>query len=454
MPVRASIPVRRPVRAGRPCSLLAALLAALALAVAGLPPAAAAGGVAGGGERQWIDRPDRIELTEGQTRATISALHCKRDGRENRVVLQRVIDGWWLDVAEQILSASTCETVVWNLGTVQRTLGGQYRLVTRRGTEQVDSVVFLLLVRLRPPAVVQQPVDRTVALGQRVALRSSSGSVAPGPTTHWETSGDGQTWTAIPGATGFDYLTPAATPEMDGTRYRAVHTRVAPSVFELDGVAISEVATLRVRQAPTITAQPSPAAVREGETAVFEAAAVGAPMPAVQWEAAPPGGGFAPVAGATSARLEVPDVTAATDGTRYRAVFGNSEGSVPTADVALTVLLPPQVSRHPQDVVALPGQPVEFRSSVTGPIPSHIGWQVLAPGADAQDGWTGLPGPSGFVHAVVATPELDGARFRAVFGNEIGETVTEPALLTVVVVAPVRLAVEPRVQPVGRLAGW
>jgi hypothetical protein len=95
--------------------------------------------------------------------------------------------------------------------------------------------------------------------------------------------------------------------------------------------------TLTVREAPTVTAQPSAQTVYPGDSATFTAAASGTPTPTVQWQRSTNGGtSFGDVAGATS-----PTYTFATvstdDGNRYRAVFTNAAGTVQTSVVTLTV---------------------------------------------------------------------------------------------------------------------
>jgi hypothetical protein len=406
--------------------------------------------------RQWIDRPTRVELDEDTRNAPIRALHCRalNQGRGDRVELWRWLETGWAVVAEQFLDSSRmCETVEWTIFDVRRGLGGWFAMATLQGSTQVDWLQFQLVVRLKP-SVITHPTSGTVGLGGRLTLTSTGryGTEWPDPTVQWESSPDGRTWTPIDGATGSVYQTLPATAEMDGMRYRAVHHRIRMEIHESGGEAVSNVATLTVRQAPTINPQPADAAGPRGAPAAFEAAAVGAPVPTVQWESAPPGGSFTPVPGATTGRLEVPDVRADQDGTRYRAVFTNTQGVRTTREAVLTVLLPPEIVEHPRDVVALRGQPVSFTVAAEGV--ETWRWQWQPPGSADEDRWVTHSSAWTPTYSVTAGPLTDGMRVRAMVTGPGGTTYSDPATLTVLVLPPVHVSVEARTRVVPALPGW
>lgn len=93
---------------------------------------------------------------------------------------------------------------------------------------------------------------------------------------------------------------------------------------------------------PTVTAQPIDAAVAlsaaDGSAATsFHAAAAGEPAPSIQWQSKAPGAiSWSPISGATEETLSV-DATQAMAGTRYRAVFANSAGSIASETATLRV---------------------------------------------------------------------------------------------------------------------
>ncbi|MGA4669818.1 ExeM/NucH family extracellular endonuclease [Propionibacteriaceae bacterium Y1923] len=91
-------------------------------------------------------------------------------------------------------------------------------------------------------------------------------------------------------------------------------------------------------EAPAVTTQPQAAQAEIGDDVSFTAAASGEPAPTVQWQSSTDGTTWTDLAGETSTTLTLTGVTLAQDGTRYRAVFTNSTGSVETTAVTLTVV--------------------------------------------------------------------------------------------------------------------
>ena len=148
----------------------------------------------------------------------------------------------------------------------------------------------------------------------------------------WEVSANsGGSWTAISGATSDTFAIANTQLSETGHEFRATFKNSA-------GSTSSEAATLTVEVPPAVGEQPVNTFVEEGRNGVFEASAVGVPVPTVQWERSTDGGAtWAPIAGATSLRLTLAAVTLAETGSLYRAVFTNPAGSAKSAAAALTV---------------------------------------------------------------------------------------------------------------------
>ena len=111
------------------------------------------------------------------------------------------------------------------------------------------------------------------------------------------------------------------------------------------GVGAAPTATLTVNgTTPVVTTNPLSQTVSAGTTATFTAAATSGIT--VQWQYLAPGGTFTNItttntpneSGATSTTLTLSNVTEATTGYQYRAVFTNSGNTAPTAAATLTVL--------------------------------------------------------------------------------------------------------------------
>lgn len=176
------------------------------------------------------------------------------------------------------------------------------------------------------PAITVQPRDAAVAAGQ-AAHFSVTATGTPPLAYQWQRDGS-----AIAGATGADYTTPAATLADHGARFSVVVANAAGSVT-------SDPATLAVSAAPeppAITAQPRSVTVAPGQSARFSVTARGTAPLAYQWRV----NGLA-IAGATAASYATPAAAPADNGARYTVAVANPVGSLVSAEAVLTVAQAP-----------------------------------------------------------------------------------------------------------------
>ena len=116
--------------------------------------------------------------------------------------------------------------------------------------------------------------------------------------------------------------------------------------------------------APTVTTNPVNVTLNNDSTATFTAAASGSPTPTVQWEFSTNGGAsYSNVSGATTTTLTIPNVLALQNGTKYRAVFTNANGSVTTTPATMTVYQRTSLTLSP--VSATAGAPVNVTATLT-----------------------------------------------------------------------------------------
>jgi len=102
--------------------------------------------------------------------------------------------------------------------------------------------------------------------------------------------------------------------------------------------------TLNPPAVPVITQQPQNAGVNTGQTATFTVTATGALT--YQWQSQSPGDGlFTPISGATANTYTTPATALTDDGTQFRCVIANSQGSVTstTATLSVTTTPPPTI---------------------------------------------------------------------------------------------------------------
>lgn len=76
-----------------------------------------------------------------------------------------------------------------------------------------------------------------------------------------------------------------------------------------------------------------------GQSAVFQAWAVGQPAPTIQWEVSIDNEMFAPIPEATDATYVIPEVTSEVNN-YYRATFTNDSGSVSSSSCQLVLAAP------------------------------------------------------------------------------------------------------------------
>lgn len=179
-----------------------------------------------------------------------------------------------------------------------------------------------------PPSFTVQPVSQRATLGQTIIFRATA-TGTPSPTYQWQLNG-----VAIAGATSSSLTLSSVTTNESGA-YRVIATNAA-------GSATSEGATLTVVMAPTITTQPANLLLEPGETATFSVVASGLPAPTFQWRK-----DGSPLAGATTASLVLPAITASQAG-RYDVVVINIAGSTTSEGAMLALQTAPVIVTQPQ----------------------------------------------------------------------------------------------------------
>lgn len=223
------------------------------------------------------------------------------------------------------------------------------------------------------------PQSQTVVAGDTVTFTAAAQitNVVTDPATFsWQTRPAGSTsaadWQTIADASGASFTLDAAdvTTAINGYQYRAVASVSAEGTAYV-GSSNSAAATLYVvspNQAPLIVSQPPGSLNVEfgATTGLITAAAIGDPEPDVQWQSLPAGATeFSNIPGATSQTLELTGLDRIEDdGTLYRAVFSNANGTIESSSTQLAML----------DCVLSPASPNRGRAPMCGtPEASMIG---------------------------------------------------------------------------------
>jgi uncharacterized repeat protein (TIGR03803 family) len=273
------------------------------------------------------------------------------------------------------------------------------------------------------PTVTTNPSDQTVTAGQTVTFTAAADAY-PTATIQWQVSTDsGKTFSNISGATSAALTLTNVQASQDGDEYQAVFTNSL-------GTATTSAATLTVRYAPTVTANPSNQAGTAGQTVTFTAAADANPIATVQWQVSTDGGlTFTDISGATSAALTLNAVTAAMNDDEYKAAFTNSVGTTFTSTATLTVQYAPVLMTGPSSQTVTAGQNATFTAAANGNPTATVQWQVSTDGGATFTNISGATSTTLTLSSVQASQNSD--EYQAVFTNSFGTATTSAATLAV-----------------------
>lgn len=323
--------------------------------------------------------------------------------------------------------------------------GNRYRAVftNKFGAATTTAATLTVERRQERPVVTRNPSSTSVVVGEQSSAKASFTAEASGfptPGVQWQIStNEGATWTNDTTDSGNNTETltvTATTVEESGDEYRAVFKNAA-------GQAESAPATLIVNESPRVVVNPTDVGVRAGERATFTAAASATPAPTVQWQVSTNGGSSfsndTTDPGNTTETLTIAAATLGQNHNQYRAVFKNKFGSATSKQATLSVsekAVPPFVPREgqPEDDTVLAGQAATFTAKAQGSPTPAVQWQVST---DKGSTWANLANNKETLTIPGATLGQSGNKYRAVFTNEAGEAISNPATLTVQAAAAV-----------------
>lgn len=289
---------------------------------------------------------------------------------------------------------------------------GAYSVLVSNSAGEATSDPALLTVSTGVPAVVAPsivtpPVSVQVNAGNTATF--AVGVAGSGPTAfQWQKNG-----ADIAGAVAA-FHSIASAQAADAGSYAVRVSNAAGTVAS--AAASLSVAPVGNAVAPSITTQPSPQAQVPGGSVTFAVAASGSGPLTYQWSK-----GGAAIAGATTAVLTLPALSAADAGS-YGVVVSNAQGSAASDAASLTVIGAPAIGSQPANASALEGGTATFT--------------VAASGSGVRYQWTrnGLP-VGGATAASHTTPPLtlgdSGAVYAVVVYNGAGAVFSPGAVLTV-----------------------
>ena len=188
------------------------------------------------------------------------------------------------------------------------------------------------------------------------------------------------------------------------------------------GVAMLEISEIdqwrSMAVAPTILGQPQSLNVNQGQSAAFNAVAVGLPTPTYQWKL-----NGVDIAGATGSTLNITDAQPSMAG-NYTVVATNASGSVTSSTAALTVNpeVTPAIVTQPISETTNAGVIATFWTLATGTPPLSYQWFFNG---------TAIAGATSAIYAVPNTELSSAGAYTVTVSNFAGKVTSSVATLTV-----------------------
>jgi len=171
---------------------------------------------------------------------------------------------------------------------------------------------------------------------------------------------------------------------------------------------------------PVITVQPQDQTAIAGTTATFTVEATGTTPLAYQWRLYANAAQFSPLAGETNATLVVTNVQPSN--VRYGVVVSDSQGSITSVLVRLTVLVPPGIVSQPADLSVEVGARATNQVAATGTTPLSYQW---------RRNQTALPGRTQSSIVFTNVQVADAGDYTVVVTNVVGSVTSRVARLNV-----------------------
>ena len=308
----------------------------------------------------------------------------------------------WLFNDTNIISGAT--NSILTLNNVQLNQAGSYSVTITNALGYVTSSNAALSVLALAPAIISQPSNQTVDVGQNAAFSVTAAGTLP-ISYQWRFQG-----TNLLNAT--NSLLALNSVQINQTGNYAV---LITNIF---GLALSTNAVLNViGLPPTIGTQPANRTVTAGLNTTFSVTAGGSPPLSYQWTFQ---GTNLP--NATNSLLALTNVQPSQAGV-YSVLVTNAFGSLLGNNATLTVIaLPPTILTQPSNQVVYVGFPATFSVSASGNTPLSYQWKLEG---------TNLPGATSTLLTLASVQTNQAGNYTVLVTNAFGSALSSNAVLTV-----------------------
>ncbi|AMB60053.1 hypothetical protein AWU67_15635 [Microterricola viridarii] len=300
----------------------------------------------------------------------------------------------------------------------------------------------------QPPQISAQPQPQTAVAGATATFTATANPALPTTgtlTAQWQRSGDGTSWTDVPGGTllaGVATLPVTAVQMQSGALYRVVFT---------DGSSTTSDAVMLTVVTPAQLTSPASADFEVGVAGSFTVTASGIPVPALSAGALPGGLSFTPNGNGTATISGTP--LAGTGGAHTVAIGADNQFGVPaTQTLTLVINEKPAITSPDAATVAVgtvvvaqvtssPGYAGAVALSVSGTLPAGV---TFADNGDGTADFIGKPkSGSGGNYALTVTARNTAGASTQAFTLTVTEApaITSADAATIAVGTPASVAV-------------
>ena len=316
------------------------------------------------------------------------------------------------------------------------------------------------LTVMSTPVIMTQP--QNISVRENTVGQFSVTASAYELDYQWESSTDGETWTAIAECgTGAAYNITAT--EADAAKqYRC-------KISNDKGTVYTDAVTLTIiYDPPVFTVHPEDATVSVGDTVTFTASAIGKNT-VFSWESKDAGESAWHAVAENGLTYQVSDATivgenddeeytasisftAAADsrGRAYRFIAANNGGSAISNEAELYVALPPVITSQPKDESVINGSEAVFYLEASG-LDLSYQWQVSV---DDGSTWENITDASEDAYSFITTDAMDDNLYRCVVQNVDGVLISDTASLNVVLGCAIITQPADMIVLDGRLTGF
>ena len=252
----------------------------------------------------------------------------------------------------------------------------QYRVIVKSNCGNITSGSATLTVGANA-AITAQPKNTAVCENGNATFNVSARGT--NPTYQWQSSTDGTNWNDVSNGTSETLNLSNIGLAKNGTEYHVI-------VSSDCGTVTSDSAKLSVRANVAITKQPQDITASEGGNATFSVVAIGAVS--YQWKSSVDGNTWKVLNGETATSLQLSNISASADGTKYIVVITGACGVITSENATLSVTANPVITLSPgtlpdatigtafSAIVTASGGTAPYNYELTGNLPAGISFNT------------------------------------------------------------------------------